>query len=107
MPRMDVIEASPQTAQTASAPGALSIENGIAWLRLDDPGKKVNTLSTRPFEGFKPQAAPPARGGAAAQAPGARPPHAAAGPRADGAAARPALPDRRRDPRRLPGGWPG
>ena len=37
------------------APGALSVEDGIAWLRLDDPGKKVNTLSTRLFEWFESQ----------------------------------------------------
>jgi 3-hydroxyacyl-CoA dehydrogenase / enoyl-CoA hydratase / 3-hydroxybutyryl-CoA epimerase len=41
--------------QSPSAPGALSRENGIAWLRLDDPGKKVNTLSTRLFEWFESQ----------------------------------------------------
>jgi 3-hydroxyacyl-CoA dehydrogenase/enoyl-CoA hydratase/3-hydroxybutyryl-CoA epimerase len=49
---MPLIEAEPRP-QTASAPGALSLENGIAWLRLDDPGKKVNTLSTRLFEWFE------------------------------------------------------
>jgi 3-hydroxyacyl-CoA dehydrogenase/enoyl-CoA hydratase/3-hydroxybutyryl-CoA epimerase len=51
---MTFIEAEPRP-QTASAPGALSLENGIAWLRLDDPGKKVNTLSTRLFEWFESQ----------------------------------------------------
>ncbi|HEX4496423.1 MAG TPA: 3-hydroxyacyl-CoA dehydrogenase NAD-binding domain-containing protein [Thermoanaerobaculia bacterium] len=51
---MTLIEADPRP-QTASAPGALSLENGIAWLRLDDPGKKVNTLSTRLFEWFESQ----------------------------------------------------
>jgi 3-hydroxyacyl-CoA dehydrogenase / enoyl-CoA hydratase / 3-hydroxybutyryl-CoA epimerase len=49
-----VVDAEPRP-QTASAPGALSIENGIAWLRLDEPGKKVNTLSTRLFEWFESQ----------------------------------------------------
>ena len=39
--------------QTPAAPGALAIEDGIAWLRLDDPGKKVNTLSTRLFAWFE------------------------------------------------------
>lgn len=30
-----------------SAPGALSIVDGVAWLLLDEPGKRVNTLSSR------------------------------------------------------------
>ncbi|HEY3492822.1 MAG TPA: 3-hydroxyacyl-CoA dehydrogenase NAD-binding domain-containing protein, partial [Solirubrobacterales bacterium] len=35
--------------------GSLSLDNGIAWLVLDDPAKKVNTLSTRLFEWFEEQ----------------------------------------------------
>jgi 3-hydroxyacyl-CoA dehydrogenase / enoyl-CoA hydratase / 3-hydroxybutyryl-CoA epimerase len=54
MPAMSVIEAEPRV-KNASDPGALALEDGIAWLRLDDPGKKVNTLSTRLFEWFEAQ----------------------------------------------------
>lgn len=53
---MSVIEAEPR-AKNASDPGALALEDGIAWLRLDDPGKKVNTLSTRLFDWFEGQIA--------------------------------------------------
>lgn len=35
--------------------GSLSHDNGIAWLVLDDPAKKVNTLSSRLFEWFEEQ----------------------------------------------------
>src|SRR5258708_16505694 len=31
-------------------PGELRIERGVAWLRLDDPAHKVNTLSSRLLE---------------------------------------------------------
>jgi 3-hydroxyacyl-CoA dehydrogenase/enoyl-CoA hydratase/3-hydroxybutyryl-CoA epimerase len=51
---MSVIEADTRV-KNASDPGALALEEGIAWLRLDDPGKKVNTLSTRLFEWFEAQ----------------------------------------------------
>src|SRR3712207_594218 len=56
---MSIIEAPPRTenVQAGSAPGSLGYEDGIAWLRLDDPGKKVNTLSTRLFEWFERQIA--------------------------------------------------
>jgi 3-hydroxyacyl-CoA dehydrogenase/enoyl-CoA hydratase/3-hydroxybutyryl-CoA epimerase len=57
---MTIIEAELQTKKNAppgAEPGALSIEDGIAWLRLDDPQKKVNTLSTRMFEWFERQIA--------------------------------------------------
>jgi 3-hydroxyacyl-CoA dehydrogenase/enoyl-CoA hydratase/3-hydroxybutyryl-CoA epimerase len=52
MAAMSVIEAEPRvkTAPAGAEPGLLALEDGIAWLRLDDPGKKVNTLSTRLFE---------------------------------------------------------
>src|SRR4051794_5061933 len=60
MPPMSIIEAEtrpqrPQPSQDISAadPGALAYEEGIAWLRLDDPGKKVNTLSSRLFGWFE------------------------------------------------------
>src|SRR3954465_3962081 len=52
MAPMSVIEAEPRMKNVPAAadPGVLALEDGIAWLRLDDPGKKVNTLSTRLFE---------------------------------------------------------
>ena len=49
--------AAESSVQTPPNPGALAIEDGIAWLRLDDPGKKVNTLSTRLFVWFEAQVA--------------------------------------------------
>src|SRR5438270_2031921 len=51
---MSVLEAEP-SVQTPPSPGALATDDGIAWLRLDDPGKKVNTLSTRLFAWFEAQ----------------------------------------------------
>jgi len=51
---MSVMEADTRV-KNAADPGALALEEGIAWLRLDDPGKKVNTLSTRLFEWFEAQ----------------------------------------------------
>jgi hypothetical protein len=56
---MSVIEAEPRVKNASSAadPGVLALEDGIAWLRLDDPGKKVNTLSTRLFDWFEAQIA--------------------------------------------------
>ncbi|HKI05023.1 MAG TPA: 3-hydroxyacyl-CoA dehydrogenase NAD-binding domain-containing protein [Thermoanaerobaculia bacterium] len=56
---MSVIEADTQlkNVQAGPPPGALALENGIAWLRLDEPGKKVNTLSTRLFAWFEEQIA--------------------------------------------------
>ena len=55
MPAMTVIEAEPRTpdVQSGPAPGALAVEDGIAWLRLDDPAKKVNTLSGRLLSWFE------------------------------------------------------
>src|SRR5689334_5019003 len=45
---MSLIEADARTnVQASPPPGALAVEEGIAWLRLDDPGKRVNTLSSR------------------------------------------------------------
>ncbi len=46
---MSLIEADTQVknVQAAPLPGELAFEEGIAWLRLDDPGKRVNTLSSR------------------------------------------------------------
>jgi 3-hydroxyacyl-CoA dehydrogenase/enoyl-CoA hydratase/3-hydroxybutyryl-CoA epimerase len=43
--------------RTATPSGSLITEDGIAWLVLDDPAKKVNTLSTRLFEWFEEQVA--------------------------------------------------
>jgi enoyl-CoA hydratase/carnithine racemase len=56
---MSVIEAEPRVKNVPAAaePGLLALEDGIAWLRLDDPGKKVNTLSTRLFDWFESQIA--------------------------------------------------
>jgi 3-hydroxyacyl-CoA dehydrogenase/enoyl-CoA hydratase/3-hydroxybutyryl-CoA epimerase len=56
---MTVIEANTPVKSTpaSDAPGALAFEDGIAWLRLDDPEKKVNTLSTRLFGWFEQQIA--------------------------------------------------
>jgi len=42
-------------AAGGGAPGRLVIEDGIAWLWLDDPAKKVNTLSSRLFGWFDEQ----------------------------------------------------
>jgi 3-hydroxyacyl-CoA dehydrogenase/enoyl-CoA hydratase/3-hydroxybutyryl-CoA epimerase len=42
-----------ETLPTAAGPGSLVIEHGVAWLVLDDPGKKVNTLSSRLFSWFE------------------------------------------------------
>ncbi|MBW8877809.1 MAG: enoyl-CoA hydratase/isomerase family protein [Acidobacteria bacterium] len=44
-----------QIIQTGPPPGALAVEEGIAWLRLDDPGKRVNTLSSRLMTWFEEQ----------------------------------------------------
>src|SRR5947199_8111806 len=60
MPPMTLIEAgtrakSAQIIQTSPPPGALAVEEGIAWLRLDDPGKRVNTLSSRLMAWFEEQ----------------------------------------------------
>ncbi|MEA2694575.1 MAG: 3-hydroxyacyl-CoA dehydrogenase / enoyl-CoA hydratase / 3-hydroxybutyryl-CoA epimerase [Acidobacteriota bacterium] len=41
-----------EAQQHEPAPGSLSYAEGIAWLVLDDPGKKVNTLSSRLFAWF-------------------------------------------------------
>ncbi len=39
-----------------AAPGSLTVDDqGLAWLVLDDPAKKVNTLSSRLFEWFEEQ----------------------------------------------------
>jgi 3-hydroxyacyl-CoA dehydrogenase/enoyl-CoA hydratase/3-hydroxybutyryl-CoA epimerase len=48
--------ASPVAARPSAAPGSLTTDRqGIAWLVLDDPAKKVNTLSTRLFTWFEEQ----------------------------------------------------
>jgi 3-hydroxyacyl-CoA dehydrogenase/enoyl-CoA hydratase/3-hydroxybutyryl-CoA epimerase len=55
---MSIIEeTSTRTQNVPAGPGALALVEGIAWLRLDDPGKKVNTLSTRLFAWFEEQIA--------------------------------------------------
>jgi 3-hydroxyacyl-CoA dehydrogenase/enoyl-CoA hydratase/3-hydroxybutyryl-CoA epimerase len=53
---MSILEADTRTTPQAGPPaGALAIEDGIAWLRLDDPGKRFNTLSTRLMTWFEEQ----------------------------------------------------
>lgn len=47
--------APPSTPSSASPPGRLEIRDGVAWLVLDDPAKKVNTLSSRWFGWFEEQ----------------------------------------------------
>src|SRR5262245_15143636 len=56
---MSVIEAEPRTSdvQSGPAPAAWAVADGIAWLRLDDPAKKVNTLSGRLLGWFEEQMA--------------------------------------------------
>jgi len=46
---------STTSASGAGTPGHLVIDDGIAWLWLDDPAKKVNTLSSRLFGWFDEQ----------------------------------------------------
>ncbi|MCP3963867.1 MAG: fatty acid oxidation complex subunit alpha FadJ [bacterium] len=48
----DVAETS---AGGPPAPARLVIEDDVAWIHLDDPEKRVNTLSTRYFEWFEQQ----------------------------------------------------
>src|SRR4051812_4462455 len=59
MALMSVIEAEPRVKNVPAAvePAALALEDGVAWLRLDDPGKKVNPLPTRLFDWFEDQVA--------------------------------------------------
>ncbi len=59
MAAMTLIEAKTpaQTVRSDPAPAALAVEGGIAWLRLDDPAKKVNTLSSRLLGWFESQIA--------------------------------------------------
>ena len=42
-----------QTSARTATPGRLEREGGIAWLVLDDPAEKVNTLSSRLFDWFE------------------------------------------------------
>jgi 3-hydroxyacyl-CoA dehydrogenase / enoyl-CoA hydratase / 3-hydroxybutyryl-CoA epimerase len=44
-----------QQAEAAAGPGRLTVVEGVAWLVLDDPAKKVNTLSSRLFAWFEEQ----------------------------------------------------
>lgn len=45
-----------RSSSEAPAPGTLAFDDdGVAWLLLDDPAKKVNTLSSRMFEWFEEQ----------------------------------------------------
>lgn len=45
------------SALDSTTPGHLSFYDGFAWLVLDEPGKKVNTLSSRLFQWFGEQIA--------------------------------------------------
>ena len=50
----------PTTTRSAGGdlpPGSLRFEDGIAWVVLDDPAKKVNTLSSRMLAWFEEQVA--------------------------------------------------
>jgi 3-hydroxyacyl-CoA dehydrogenase/enoyl-CoA hydratase/3-hydroxybutyryl-CoA epimerase len=51
------VQAPPSSLARTEAPGRVEIYEGIAWLVLDDPAKKVNTLSTRLFSWFEGQIA--------------------------------------------------
>jgi 3-hydroxyacyl-CoA dehydrogenase / enoyl-CoA hydratase / 3-hydroxybutyryl-CoA epimerase len=48
---------TPRSEQDAAAPGRLERRDGVAWLVLDDPAKKVNTLSSGMFGWFEAQLA--------------------------------------------------
>jgi 3-hydroxyacyl-CoA dehydrogenase/enoyl-CoA hydratase/3-hydroxybutyryl-CoA epimerase len=41
--------------RSPSAPGTLTLDGGVAWLALDDPEKRVNTLSSRMLGWFEEQ----------------------------------------------------
>lgn len=45
----------PTPPPAVATPGHVEIEDGIAWIHLDDPGKSVNTLNSRYFEWFEQQ----------------------------------------------------
>jgi 3-hydroxyacyl-CoA dehydrogenase / enoyl-CoA hydratase / 3-hydroxybutyryl-CoA epimerase len=40
-------------SEASTAPGRLTVDDGVAWLVLDDPAKRVNTLSRRMFDWFE------------------------------------------------------
>jgi enoyl-CoA hydratase/carnithine racemase len=42
-------------AIASPTPGHLTVDHGVAWLVLDDPAKRVNTLSRRMFDWFSDQ----------------------------------------------------
>lgn len=45
-------DAAPAT-EAAPAPGRIEIDNGVAFVHLDDPAKNVNTLNSRYFDWFE------------------------------------------------------
>ncbi|RMH18053.1 MAG: fatty acid oxidation complex subunit alpha FadJ [Acidobacteria bacterium] len=47
--------ATKEGAGAGAAPGRIKLEDGVAWVHLDDPEKNVNTLSTRYFAWFEQQ----------------------------------------------------
>ena len=50
-----VAEEETLVEEVPPAPATLEIVDGVAWIRLDDPTKSVNTLSTRYFQWFEEQ----------------------------------------------------
>lgn len=54
-PTADPTRAPAPAAAAAAEPGSLAFAGGVAWLTLDDPDKRVNTLSSRLFEWFERQ----------------------------------------------------
>ena len=49
------VDSAQSSATEVPAPARLVIEDEVAWIHLDDPDKRVNTLSTRYFEWFETQ----------------------------------------------------
>src|SRR6185436_5842089 len=50
------VSSSPATSSSPAAspaPGSLTLIDGVAWLLLDEPGRRVNTLSSRLFAWFQ------------------------------------------------------
>jgi hypothetical protein len=54
-PKKKASEKPEPKAGEPAAPGYLTFQNDVAWLVLDDPAKRVNTLSSRLFGWFEEQ----------------------------------------------------
>ena len=54
-PETEAVETPQDPIGETPAPGRVEIEHGIAWVRLDDPAKRVNTLNTGYFQWFEQQ----------------------------------------------------